>query len=113
MAFVFSLLFAALVQVPGGWSKQAVDDKAVVAAAEFALKAEAEALKKDGKIEKVVLVQVLAAETQVVQGLNYRLTLQVRLGEGDVKKIEAVVWERLWLKPEEQRLLTSWKAANP
>ncbi|XP_058727946.1 cysteine proteinase inhibitor 1-like [Vicia villosa] len=54
---------------------------------------------------KLKFKKVIKGESQVVAGINYRLTLSA--GEGSVTKIyEAVVWEKLWLH---SRNLTSFK----
>lgn len=95
-------------QVPGGWSKVSIKDKGVVDAAQFAVKAQQKAIKAAGKGEKVALVKILNAEQQVVQGMNYKLTLRVK-ADDSVKTAEAEVWARVWLKGNEQYKLTSWK----
>jgi hypothetical protein len=95
-------------QVPGGWSEASVKDNGVVDAAQFAVKAQQQAMKAAGKGEKLTLVKILSAQQQVVQGVNYKLTLRIRAGDS-VKTAEAEVWARVWLKGDEPYKLTSWK----
>jgi hypothetical protein len=101
----------ATAQRPGGWSKVDAKDKGVVSAAQFAVKAQEQALKEAGKEEKLALTKIQNAEQQVVQGMNYKLTLQVKVGDS-VKTAQAEVWARVWLKPEEQYKLSSWKFSD-
>lgn len=72
---------------PGGYREIAVTDKAAVAAAEFAIEAQA-------KKEKVTLGKIVKAEVQVVAGANYRLTMDVKV-EGGIRPAMAVVWSKL------------------
>jgi len=95
-------------QVPGGWSKASVKDQGVVDAAKFAIKAQQAALAKGGSNDKLELTEITAAQQQVVQGMNYRLSLKVKLGN-DTKNAEATVWARVWLKGDDQYKLTDWK----
>jgi hypothetical protein len=85
---------------PGAPAPAGVKDKEVVKAAQFAVKAAS----KDGA--KVTLVKVLSAKTQVVAGINYILTLQVKQGK-KVRTAKTVVWEQAWRKVPYE--LTSWK----
>ena len=98
-------------QLAGGWAKASVKEKPVLDAAQFAVKAQQEELKKTGKEVKLVLEKIVSAEQQVVQGMNYKLTLQVKIGD-KAQTAEAKVWARVWLKPEEQYQLTGWKIAT-
>ena len=104
---LMSLSFAAA-QVAGGWGKKDVKDPAVLEAADFAVKAQQAILKKAGQEGTLALQKIVAAEQQVVAGINTKLTLQVKFGE-EVKSVQAIVWTRAWLKPEERSQLTSWK----
>jgi hypothetical protein len=94
--------------VPGGYVKVSVASKEVVAAAAFAVKAEAKALpeNKGGRPPKLKLVKILGAEEQVVAGMNFRLKLKVKLN-GEAKTAQAVLWWQAWRKPDPYRL-TSW-----
>jgi len=68
--------------IAGGWSRSAVDDQTRAVAA-FAI----------GRMTPpgLSVVKIEAAETQVVAGLNYRLTL--KLSDGSHHRV--VVWRRL------------------
>ncbi|WP_254507679.1 cystatin domain-containing protein [Anatilimnocola floriformis] len=101
------LSFAAA-QVVGGWKKADVKDPAVIEAADFAVKAQQAALKKAGKDETLALQKIVAAEQQVVSGMNRKLTLQVKSGD-QIQSIETIVWTRAWLKSEERSQLSAWK----
>ncbi|MFM7108274.1 MAG: cystatin domain-containing protein [Planctomycetaceae bacterium] len=103
--------------VPGGWSKASVKDPAVVAAATFAVAARQAGGDQGGANEKLALEEIVAAEQQVVAGMNLRLTLRVKVGD-DVRRAEATVWSRPWLEDEKERnQLTGWRfldeAARP
>lgn len=68
----------------GGYREQSVTDADVLAAARFAVR---EATLREGR--RVTLLAVRQAETQVVAGFNYRLTLSVRSGgrEGEARAV--------------------------
>lgn len=93
---------------PGGWSEVDVTDEGVIAAAAFAVRAQQAAMREDDDQEQLTLEQVESAEQQVVQGMNYRLTLRVRHAGKD-RMAEAVVWARVWLDEAERYQLTSWR----
>lgn len=88
---------------PGGYAGASVTNKEVVAAAAFAIQAQAKA---GGETARLELVEILAAERQVVAGMNYRLTLKVKR-HGQERTAEAIVWWQAWRKPEPYQL-TSW-----
>lgn len=92
----------------GGYAAASVTDKQVIAAADFAVKAETNAMqeKKDALPATLTLVKVLSAQQQVVAGVNYRLRLKVRL-DGEEKEADAVVWWQAWRAPDPYEL-TSW-----
>ncbi len=92
--------------MPGGYATASVTNKEVVAAADFAVKAQAIREKTDEKPAKLELVTILGAEQQVVAGMNYRLQLKVKLN-GKEKLAEALVWWQAWRKPNPYQL-TSW-----
>lgn len=95
--------------VPGGWSKVSVKDPGVVAAATFAVAARQAESEKAGAKEKIAIQEIVAAQQQVVAGMNYRLTLRVKVGD-DVRKADATVWSRPWLEDEKERnQLTEWR----
>lgn len=93
----------------GGYAKAAVTDKEVIAAARFAIAAKAQAihLPEDQQRATLKLVRVTAAETQVVAGTNYRLTLRVN-ENGTRKTAIATVWWQPWRTPHPFEL-TSWQ----
>ncbi|MFM2095471.1 MAG: hypothetical protein RIS70_2595 [Planctomycetota bacterium] len=95
-------------QVPGGWTKASVKDEGVLSAAQYAIKAEQKVMKEAGNAKKLSLVKIQEAQSQVVQGVNYKLTLHVTIGEAE-RTAQAVVWVRQWLKEDERFQLTSWK----
>ena len=80
----------------------------VVAAAHFAVAEQTKVIQKEQKTAtKLSLVTIISAEEQVVSGMNYHLTLKVKL-DGKLKKAEATVWWQAWNKEAPYRL-TSWK----
>lgn len=81
----------------GGYSKAAVDDAKVTAAAEFAVTEESK------KGTKVSLKSISSAETQIVAGTNYKLVIVVDEG-GTEKNVEVVVYEDL----QQSMSVTSW-----
>jgi len=95
-------------QIAGGWTLAAVTKPEVVAAANFAIAEQAKVIQKEQKtVAKLSLVAIISAEEQVVSGMNYHLTLKVKLN-GKVKKAEATVWWQAWNK-ETPYKLTAWK----
>jgi hypothetical protein len=87
--------------VAGGYSERPTSDTGVAAAARFAVR---ERGRRIG--QRVTLLEVRRAETQVVAGLNYRLHLTVRESRKE-RDVTAVVFQNL-----RQRLsLTSWVPA--
>jgi hypothetical protein len=94
--------------IVGGYKKAATDNAEVVAAAEFAVK---EQTRKGGNA--VRLISVEAAEGQLVQGMNYRLCLQVEI-EDEVNNVvvtegaKVVVYRDL----KKKYSLTRWEAAD-
>lgn len=96
---------------PGGYAKASVTSREVVAAADFAIKAQEKVMqqKKEGESPKLALVTILGAEEQVVAGKNYRLQLKVKLN-GKEKTAEAAVWWQAWRKPNPYELTTwNWR----
>ena len=92
----------------GGYATASVTNKMEVAAASFAIKAQQNAMQKKRDMEspKLELITILQAEQQVVAGMNYRLTLKVKLN-GKEKRAETIVWWQAWRKPDSYQL-TSW-----
>ncbi|MGC4002009.1 MAG: cystatin domain-containing protein [Pirellulales bacterium] len=94
---VFALTIEAAPAKPGGYSDVDVKDAEVVKATEFAVK-------ERNKTQKTILVSIAAAQRQVVAGMNYKLTLKVKVDDKE-RTVEAVVWNKLDNTAE----LTSWK----
>jgi uncharacterized cupredoxin-like copper-binding protein len=91
---------------PGAYAGAAVTNQEIVAAAQFAIAAQAKALQKDAPTARLELVTIQRAEQQVVAGMNYRLRLKVR-HDGAEKEAEAVVWWQAWNRDEPYQL-TDW-----
>jgi hypothetical protein len=87
-------------QIVGGYSETSITNAEVVAAAQFAIKAQAAT--SEQKII-ITLVELLSARQQVVAGMNYRLRIKVKT-DGKVKEAEVVVWRKL----SDEHELTSW-----
>lgn len=101
----------------GGFAVGSTTDREVKSAADFAVKTQQAALRKEASsqgdpkakpptLPRLALVRIVAAEHQVVAGMNYRLQLRVTL-DGEEKTAEALVWWQAWRKPEPYEL-TSW-----
>jgi hypothetical protein len=92
----------------GGWSAAAVTNHEVITAAVFALRAEHVELQPDrsAKDVRLELVRILAAQQQVVAGMNYEFKLKVRLN-GVEKEADAIIWWQAWRTPNPYEL-TSW-----
>ena len=98
----------------GGWEKVAVTNRDVIAAAEFAVAAHASetTVPDDGGGAAVELVDILAAEQQIVAGVNYRLLLSVTR-DGKPEVAQAVVWWQAWRNPDPYQLTSwTWKPAR-
>ena len=108
ITFTASLPESVVAMKPGGWSEVPVTDPGVVAAAAFAVQAKQAAMRENGDQTKLSLARVATAAQQVVQGMNYRLTLHVQTEEG-ARTAEVVVWARVWLDEADRYQLTSWK----
>lgn len=98
-------------KLDGGYSAASVTDKEVIAAADFAIKAEEKALQelKDSEPAKLELVKIVSARQQVLAGTNYRLKLKVKL-DGKEKVAEVVVWHEVRRNPDPYKLRSwTWK----
>lgn len=93
--------------IVGGYEKVSVTDKEVVAAAKFAVKARQDAIKAEGRDDKVVLVKIVSAASQVVAGFNYELKLAVKEGN-EAGTVKAVVYSDI----SSNLRLTSWDAVE-
>ncbi|ESW26013.1 hypothetical protein PHAVU_003G084300 [Phaseolus vulgaris] len=75
----------------GGWSPiKNISDPHVTEIADYAV---TEYAKRSG--HKLKLEKVIKGETQVVAGVNYRLTLAATDGSSS-NNYEAIVWEKVW-----------------
>ena len=92
--------------MPGGFSLAATTNEEVVAAANFAIKAQGDELKKSAPAPTLSLVSIERAEQQVVAGMNYKLTLNVK-HDGKARQAEATVWWQAWNR-EVPYKLTAW-----
>jgi hypothetical protein len=104
VSLIFGSVTAGLAQRTGGYKEVAKDDAEVVAAAEFAVKAQGE------KQEMTYnLVSVEHAEQQVVAGINYRLCLKVgHRKEGDDEDTTETVRVVVYRNLQRAYSLTSW-----
>ena len=75
--------------MPGGWGAASADSEGAQAAARFAVSAQAAA-----SGESLTLAEVRRAETQVVAGTNYSLSLRVTRN-GRPASATAKVWAKL------------------
>lgn len=90
----------------GGYATASATNEEVVAAANFAVKTQAESLKKSAPTSALSLVSIEHAEQQVVAGMNFKMTLNVK-HDGKSRQAGAVVWWQAWNR-EAPFKLTSW-----
>jgi len=103
------LTIHAVAAMQGGYTPASIIDKEIIAAAEFAVRAQEEAIQKQKSpdLTTLKLVKILSAHQQIVAGINYLLTLKLTLN-GESRQAETVVWWQAWRKPNPYEL-TSWK----
>ncbi len=87
----------------GGFKAVSVEDAAVVAAADFAVSDHSE--KNDVSLE---IVEIQKAERQVVQGMNYRICVEVRVAEEDNDETQFVL-VTVYQNLKRVYKLVSWK----
>jgi hypothetical protein len=94
--------------IVGGYKKIATNAAEVVSAAEFAVK---EQTRKGGS--PVKLISVEAAESQLVQGMNYRMCLQVKI-EDEVNNVVVTQGVRVVVYRDLRKKysLTKWEEAD-
>lgn len=102
-----STCFAQKDIITGGYSPIPASDRGAVAAAKYAVKAEAKKSRASVKF-----VSIKQAETQVVAGQNYRLCMEVTVTPKGAKtavtkNVSAVVYKNL----KQKLSLTSWEEA--
>ena len=90
----------------GGYYPSSPTNAEVVAAANFAIRAEQSSMQKNAPSAELILVTIMSAQQQVVSGMNYRMNLKVKLN-GTEKVAEAVVWWQAWNQQAPYKL-TSW-----
>ena len=99
----FGCATTSFAQMTGGYKAASVDDDAVVAAADFAVSDHSE------KNEvSLLVVSILKAERQTVQGANYRMCIEVKVadeGNDETQNVLVVVYQDL----KRNYKLTSWK----
>ena len=103
-AVIFACADTSFAQMVGGYKAAPVEDAQVVAAAEFAVSDHSE------KNEvSLIVVDIQKAERQVVQGMNYRLCVEVGLAdegnEGETQFVLMTVYQDL----KRNYKVTSWK----
>lgn len=107
LSIIFSGVSGALAQqgpIVGGYAETSSSDPEVVAATRYAVKAQG---RKQGA--RISLISIRRAEVQVVAGLNYRLSLSVKIN-GKAQDVTAVVYKNLKRKYS----LSNWEAnSNP
>ena len=88
----------------GGYSEASNTDAQVIAAAKYAVKAQAK--KERAKIKYVAVTQ---AEKQIVAGLNYRLCVNIEVREKGKKNFETKTIQTVVFQNLKQKLsLTEW-----
>lgn len=87
----------------GGFSEAPKTDALVVAAANYAAAVQSKKLDTELTVE-----EILTAERQVVQGMNYRLCLLVNVEGDEPMTVTALVYQDL----KRKYTLSSWKASN-
>lgn len=96
--------------IPGGKGDISVKNPGVIEGANFACTAEQDGLKSQGHPQVITLVAITAAKSQVVAGVSYSLTLDVRV-DGQDQTADAVVWDGAWQKGPKFKP-TSWTFAD-
>jgi hypothetical protein len=86
-------------EMTGGWTKQETSNEMVDKAVKVA---EQELMKRSNSMGKLQVDQVLSAKTQVVNGINYVIELQVKQGEGSSR-------QRVYLHQTPQGVITFTK----
>ena len=99
----YAAICSAQPPVAGGYKPASVKNADVVAAANFAV----ESRKDESKSATLKLDAILKAETQIVQGTNYLLSLRVSEG-GKLGDVQATVYRDL----QQQFTLTNWESKS-
>ena len=104
IAVVFACADTSFAQMVGGFKAAKTDDAAVVAAAEFAVSDHSE--KNDVSL---VVVEIKKAERQVVQGMNYRMCVEVGLADEGNEDETQFVLMTVYQDLKRNYKVTSWK----
>lgn len=89
--------------IVGGFGNASVSDAQVVSAANFAVKAQAKKMATEFEV-----VEILRAERQVVQGMNYRICMLVNVEGDEPFMVSAIVYQDL----KRNYSLSSWKESE-
>lgn len=103
LAVFFGCATSISAQMVGGFKAAPVDDAGVVAAADFAVMNYTE--KNEVSLE---IVSIQKAERQVVQGMNYRICVEVKAaeeGNDETQFVQVVVYQDL----KRNYKLTKWE----
>ena len=95
--------------MPGGKTPAVLSNPEVITAANFAIKEEQQRMRSNPSAARATLslVSILSAQQQVVAGMNYNLTLLVKM-DGQERQAEATVWWQSWRQPDPYQL-TAWE----
>ncbi len=104
IAVVFACADTSFAQMVGGFKAASVKDAAVVAAAEFAVSDHSE--KNDVSL---VVIEIKKAERQVVQGMNYRMCVEVGLADEGNEDETQFVLMTVYQDLKRNYKVTSWK----
>lgn len=89
----------------GGYSPSDINDASVKEMADFAT----QAISRSTNAGALSVAKIISAETQVVSGKKYKMTLQVQ-GDAGVQTCTVVVYDQSWTNT---RKLTSFKCEDP
>ncbi len=89
--------------IVGGFGTAPKTDAQVIAAADFAVKSQSKKMETEFTINEIV-----KAERQVVQGMNYRICMRVDVEGDEPFLVSAVVYQDL----KRNYILSSWKATE-
>lgn len=89
--------------IVGGFGNAPISDAQVVSAANFAVKAQAKKMATEFEV-----VEILRAERQVVQGMNYRICMLVNVEGDEPFMVSTIVYQDL----KRNYSLSSWKESE-
>jgi cystatin-C len=86
--------------IDGGYSSIPVDDPTVQEMASFALaaltKTHSSATAASSANSSLSLVKILSAAKQIVAGINYKMSLQLKQGDSTTLTCQVVVFDQVW-----------------